>query len=255
MEISLDIRKSVEENAAEYFEKSKKAKKKIEGVEKAIDTYKKKLSSLEEQEVEKKTVVKKNVKKEWFEKFRWFVSSDGFLVIGGRDATTNEIVIKKYSDKDDLVFHTDMRGSPFVIVKRELKKGELPESTMREAAEFTAVFSKGWKMGMSTIDVFYVKPDQVSKQIESGGTLTKGAFMIYGETKYYHPGMSYAIGIYDGKVMGGPLSAVKKNCKEFVEIEQGNEKLSDVAKLIRKKIGGELDDILRALPAGSKVKG
>ncbi len=253
MEISLDIRKSVEENAGSYFERAKKARKKTGGAREAVEKYKKKLGNIKEEKVEKKEVVKKRVKKEWYEKFRWFVSSDGFLVIGGRDATTNEIVIKKYTDKDDMVFHTDMAGSPFVVVKRE-GKGEIPETTLNEAAVFTAVFSRAWKRGLSTLPVFRVKPEQVSKKAKAGEHLAKGAFMIYGETTYHNPEMSYGVGIYQGKAMGGPLSAVKKHCKEHVEVFQGNEKLSDVAKKIKSKIGGDLDDILRALPAGSKVR-
>ncbi|MBW2990529.1 DUF814 domain-containing protein [Candidatus Woesearchaeota archaeon] len=253
MEIILDIRKSVEENASHYFEKSKKAKKKLAGAKDAVEMYKHKLGSLKQEKIQEKAVVKKKAKKEWFEKFRWFISSDDYLVIGGRDATTNEIVIKKYAEKNDLVFHTDMAGSPFVVIKNKQAE-QIPEATMQEAAVFTAVFSRAWKQGMATLAVFSVKPEQVSKKAKSGEYLAKGAFMIYGETTYHHPEMSYAIGIYQDKVMGGPLSAVKKHCKEYVEIMQGNEKLSDVAKLIKKKLGGELDDILRVLPAGSKVK-
>jgi len=47
----------------------------------------------------------KEINKEWYEKFRWFISSDDFLILGGRDATSNEIVIKKHTEKNDLVFH------------------------------------------------------------------------------------------------------------------------------------------------------
>lgn len=253
MELSLDIRKSLEENASAYFEKAKKAKKKLEGARKAVDDYKKKLGSLKQEKTEEKAVVKKKAKKEWYEKFRWFFSSDGFLVIGGRDATTNEIVIKKYAEKNDLVFHTDMAGSPFVVIKNKQGK-EIPQSTIEEAAVFTAVFSRAWKQGMAALAVFSVKPEQVSKKAKSGEYLSKGAFMIYGETTYYHPQMSYAVGIYQDKVMGGPLSAIKKHCKEHVEIIQGNEKLSDVAKQIKKRLGGEVDDILRALPPNSKIR-
>ena len=50
MKITLDFRKTVEENAAEYFEKAKKAKKKLgynpqtdikEGIKKFVEWYKK----------------------------------------------------------------------------------------------------------------------------------------------------------------------------------------------------------------------
>jgi len=253
MRISLDIRKSLEENASSYFEKAKKDKKKLEGAGRVVEKYKKKLSSLKEEKIGRRTVVKKKPKKEWYEKFRWFFSSDNYLVIGGRDAVTNEIIIKKYAEKNDLVLHTDMAGSPFVIIKNEQGR-EIPGSTIREAAVFTAVFSRAWKQGFSTLAVFSVKPEQVSKKAKSGEYLAKGAFMIYGKKTYYQPEMNYAVGVYNDRVMGGPLSAVKKHCKAYVEIIQGDDKLSDVAKLVRKRIGGELDDILRALPANSRVK-
>jgi predicted ribosome quality control (RQC) complex YloA/Tae2 family protein len=258
MRLSLDIRKSLEENAASYFEKAKKDKKKIEGAKRIVEEYKKKLSALEEEKQkaisEKKAVAVRPAKKEWYEKFRWFISSDRFLVIGGRDATTNEVIIKKYTDKDDLVFHTDMAGSPFVVVKREGKAGDFPSTTIEEAAIFTAVFSRGWKKGMPALSVFSAKPEQVTKTAKPGEYLAKGAFYIQGSVTTYYPAMNYAVGVYEGKVMGAPLNAIRKHCTVFVEIEQGDEKLSDVAKQIKKSIGGELDDIIRTLPASCRLK-
>ncbi|MBN2458758.1 DUF814 domain-containing protein [Candidatus Woesearchaeota archaeon] len=265
MEIALDIRKSVDENAASYFEKAKKEKRKIEGTKKIVEDYKAKLSSLEQEnekgKSEKKLLHNLPIKKEWFEKFRWFISSDGYLVIGGRDAATNEMVIKKHTGADDLVFHTDMPGSPFVVVKREGKddgKGrDIPESTLNEAAVFTAIFSKAWKQGLATLPVFCVKPEQVSKQARSGEYIARGAFMIYGQKKFYNPAMSCAIGIYQGKAMSGPLSAIKKHCSQYIELLQGDDKLSDVAKAVNKQLGGVLlglDDIMRALPASCRIK-
>ena len=126
MRVSLDFTKSVEENAASYFEKAKKAKKKIDGAGKALEISQHKMNKLllkrddekiAEQDAEEKEKLKVDRKKEWYEKFRWFYSSEEFLVIGGRDATTNEIIIKKNTDADDVVFHTDMAGSPFFVVK------------------------------------------------------------------------------------------------------------------------------------------
>ena len=249
MKISLDIRKSVEENASVFFEKSKKAKKKLKGALEALEISKKKLKTVEDEKVEIKELnIKKVVKREWFEKFRWFVSSDGLLVIGGRDATTNEIVVKKYTDTDDLVFHTDMAGSPFVVIKSE--GGKISELTIQEATNFTAVYSRAWRQGMASLDVFNVNPDQVTKEANSGEFMTKGSFMIRGKTNYVIPQMNLAVGIHEDKVMGGPVSAIKKNCKEFVEVVQGKEKASTIAKIIKKKIGGDLDDIIRVLPAG-----
>src|SRR3989344_828480 len=111
-QIELFVNKTVEQNAALYYEKSKKFKKKIEGVNEIIRKSKDKLKiiekkSLEEEkrlaveEQEQERLVQKSKEKKWYEKYRWFVSSDGFMVIGGRDATTNEVIIKKHTEDDD----------------------------------------------------------------------------------------------------------------------------------------------------------
>jgi predicted ribosome quality control (RQC) complex YloA/Tae2 family protein len=260
MEIILDLKKSVEQNAGIYFEESKKARKKSERANLAILDAKKRLEILKKKEAEKEKVEQKEkefkeLKKQsqkWYHKFRWFISSDDFLVIGGRDSTTNEIVIKKQTEKDDIVFHTEMPASPFVVIKTEGKK--VPDLTLKEAAEFTATYSSAWKRGISTIDVFYVNPDQVSKEAMSGEYISKGAFMIYGKKNFIGARMNLAVGIKDLEIIGGPISAVKKYCDKFVEIIQGDEKTSDVAKKIQKKIDGDLDGIIRVLPQGCRIK-
>ena len=254
--IYIYLDKSVEQNASTYFEKAKKAKKKLVGAKEALEKTKKKLGALrkEKEVITEKKEVKKKPKKEWFEKFRWFYSSDNFLVIGGRDATTNEIIIKKHTDKDDLVFHTDIAGSPFGVIKAEKKK--IPKKTIEETAEFTATFSRAWKLGIPFTEVYYILPGQVSKKAKAGEYLKKGAFMIYGKKNYLSPKINLAIGLYKGKIMSGPVSAVKKHCKDFFIIEQGDEKSSSIAKEINKKFNVELDDVIRALPPGScRIKG
>jgi len=248
MRIKIDINKTVEKNAAEYFEKSKKAKKKLEGAKDALQKSRKKLEKIKKEKPKKEQKQAKQIKKEWYEKFRWFISSEDFLCIGGRDATTNEIIIKKYTEENDIVFHTDIAGSPFFIIKTEGKKPG--EKTINETSQATAGFSRAWKMGIASADVFYVKPEQVTKKAKAGEYLQKGAFMIYGKKNYLKPIIKFAVGISKDKIMAGPIDAVKKNTEKFMAIEQGNEKASSVAKKIQKKIGGELDDIIRALPSG-----
>ncbi|MFC1728030.1 NFACT RNA binding domain-containing protein [Nanoarchaeota archaeon] len=257
MRILLDIKKNIEQNASVYFEKAKKAKGKIEGIKKTIARYKTQLEKVKQEKVKiEETQKEEKIKRkpEWFEKFRWFISSEGFLVIGGRDATSNELVIKKHTEKNDLVFHTDMAGSPFFVVKIKDKKPT--EKTIKEVADATVTYAKAWKLGMQTTPVFWVKPDQVSKEANPGEYLTKGAFMIRGKTNYVDNNTNISVGITKkGAVMGGPLEAVKKNCEKFVILEQGKEKTAAVAKKIKAKIGGDLDEIIRAIPAGGcKIK-
>jgi len=249
--VELYLDKSIEENASLYFEKSKKLRKKIEGAKEAVDTHKSKLEKLEkkkEVEIKEKEETAKKAKKEWYEKFRWFISSEGFLILGGRDATTNEIVIKKHTDANDIVFHTDLAGSPFFVIKTEGKK---PIKTMQEVADATVTFSRVFKLGQSSSPVFWVSPDQVSKEAQSGEYLTKGAFMIRGKTNYIDNKINLAVGkLKDGRLMAGPFEAIKKNCTLYIILIQGDKKTSEIAKKIKHKLGGNLDDIIRIMPAG-----
>ncbi len=265
VKLVLDIRKSVEGNAAVYFEKAKKARKKLEGAKTAMDRTQKKLQQLlSEKEasdreyvaaaVEKKTVAEMRPVREWYEKFRWFTSSEGFLCIGGRDATTNEIIIKKHTDSNDLVFHTELAGSPFFVVKSNSHEGVIGPATIEEAAIATASYSRAWKAGLQSVDVYWVKPEQVSKEAKAGEYLTKGAFMVYGKKNPVPARVGLAIGLTSGgKIVGGQAAAVAASCGKYVKLIQGDNKPSDAAKKIAKILGlssSYLDEIIRAMPAG-----
>lgn len=254
-ELKLDIRKSLEKNAAAYFENAKKLKAKIEGINATIEKFENQLYNVDSQEKvaieeQKKKAQRKLVEKKWFEKFHWFLSSEGFLCIGGRDATTNEVIIKKHVDKTDLVFHTEAPGSPFFVIKSEAKKpGAI---TIEECAQATVSYSRAWKLGLASTDVYWVLPEQISKKAESGEFLSKGAFIIRGKKNVVPAQMKLAVGLGDdGKIMGGPPSAIEKHCKKFVFVVQGDNKTSDAAKKILKIIGAQdLNEVVSVLPAG-----
>jgi len=252
----LDLKKSIERNASDYFEKAKKMKKKIQGAEKALQQSIKKLKDLEVKKEKLDAEEKENIiperEKEWYEKFRWFKSSDGFLIIGGRDATSNEIVIKKHTDKGDLVLHTDMAGSPFFVIKAENKK--IPESTIKEAADATITFSRAFKLGMTTTPTFAAKPEQLTKEAKPGEYVPRGGFVTKGKLDYIDNKINLAIGLTkDRAIMSGPIEAIKKHCEKHLTLKQGDEKVSSIAKKINYKLGKglNLDDIIRALPAGN----
>jgi predicted ribosome quality control (RQC) complex YloA/Tae2 family protein len=253
MQITLNLKKKLEQSANEYFEKAKKSRKKAEGARDIVLKFQRELAELEKKQqaaAQKETEKKQKAPAQWYEKFRWFISSEGFLCIGGRDATSNEVVIKKHVDKDDVVFHTEAPGSPFFVIKTEGKKPS--DITMQETADATACFSKAWKLGVSAAEVFAVKPDQVSKQAESGEYMPKGAFMIRGKREFYQGKMVVAVGkLEDSRVMSGAESAVKAHCKEYALVIQGKDKPSDCAKKIARKIKADIDEVLRVLPAGT----
>ena len=255
MELEIDLNKSVEENAGIYYNAAKKAKKKLEGARKALEESRCKLQQLQQQEQKfweeekkKETARLTARKKEWYEKFHWFISSEGFLCIGGRDATSNEIIIKKHLEKGDLVFHAEAPGSPFFIVK---KGQQATEKTLLEAAQATAVYSAAWKLGRTMAEVFYVLPEQISKEAKAGEYLQKGSFMIYGRKNTLHPAVEYAFGIVEGQIIGAPLAAVESKVQAFLIVVPGDEKKSSLAKRIKAKLkGGDIDEIVSLLPAG-----
>src|SRR3989344_4646293 len=168
MTIDIYLEKSVDQNAGFYYEKAKHARKKMDGALVALEKTKQKLSVLEK---EKESILAKldsehqkqqsHRKKEWYEKFHWFFSSEGFLCIGGKDATSNEVVVKLHMDKDDIVIHTEAPGSPFFVIKNGQNA---TDKTIAEVAQAAASYSKAWKSGVTKVDVFYVKPEQVSKK-------------------------------------------------------------------------------------------
>jgi predicted ribosome quality control (RQC) complex YloA/Tae2 family protein len=250
MRVTLDLRKSVPDNAKDYYERAKKFKGKLEGMQKAIADSKRKVEAVVVEVPQEKTLVKKTQRK-WYEKFRWFTSSDGFLVLGGRDATTNEILVKKHLEPNDLVFHANIQGASFFLVKNPDGK-PIPELTLAQAAQAAASYSKAWSRGMGSCDVYSVRPEQVSKSPPAGEYLPKGAFMVYGE-KMWHKGVpvKVAVGLLDGVVLGGPPEAVAAATKAHVIVGVGDVPQGALAKQVRARIGGgDLDDIQRAMPPG-----
>ncbi len=196
-------------------------------------------------------------KQEWFEKFRWFVTSEGKLAVGGRDAQSNTLLIKRHLDDGDVVFHADLFGSPFYVLKDGRQQSELEAL---EVSQATVSFSSGWKTGLGAADAYWVFKDQVSSTAESGEYLAKGSFVVRGKKNFVrHAMLQVAVGVdARGRVVAGPESAVAKACRKYVVLTPHREKASDTAKKVQKELAqaGEeanryaLDDIVRALPPG-----
>jgi hypothetical protein len=202
-------------------------------------------------------LVKRKVKgKEWFEKFRWFISSDGFLVVAGKDSVSNEVLVKKHTGKDDAVFHADVAGAPFVVVKTEGK--EPSEQTLREAGEFAAAFSRGWREGLAAVDVYWVKPDQLSKTGPSGEFVAHGAFAIVGKRNWFRGvPLKTAVGVVEGdevSFIGGPVDAVKARAKVYVTLVPGDVTGKELLKQVLRALAGKLPKEQRETVASASVE-
>jgi predicted ribosome quality control (RQC) complex YloA/Tae2 family protein len=249
--------------AKNLVEDSKKIEESIRGLQNEMENLEKKIRA-KERMFEKEH--KKAYEKEWFEKYRWFYTTEGFLAVGGRDASSNEAIIKKYLEEDDIVFHADIVGAPFFI----LKKGKMAgENSLKETAIAAVAFSNFWKMGASAGEAYWVYRDQISKQAPSGQYMGKGAFMITGKRNYIRNlPIELAVGIVRVKehysVVCGPVDAIKKYCENYLVIVPGNEDKNSVTKKIVKyffeKVGESVKEIpfeefIQALPPGGcKIK-
>lgn len=235
IDVVVDV--DVPQNAQKYYEKAKVMKAKAEGAQRALTLSLKKMKEEQGSEAKQLGPEKRRIKKKktrWYERYRWFFSTEGFLVVGGRDADTNEEVVKKYLEPRDIFLHADVHGAPAVIVKSQGK--EIPESTLREAAQFAVSYSAIWKQGLGSGRCYWVHPDQVSKTPESGEHVPKGAFIIRGERHYLESPARLAIGIHDDKIVGGPVSAITRVAQLVVVLEPGKYNPSDLAKMISREL-------------------
>ncbi len=233
-EFDLFLDKSVPQIADFYYEKAKKARQKYEGIIKAIRRTEEELERASEKVGFVKSI-RISRRREWYERFRWFFTSEGFLVIGGRNAKMNEEIVSKYMEKGDLFFHTQVHGAPVTVLKNGVEAGE---QSKVEAAQFAASYSSLWKDGKYGGEVYYVTPEQVKRSAKAGEYLPKGSFYIEGKRNYLSVSVSCAVGVdlKNLRVFGGPLSAVKRHCDYFVELDIGNESPNELSIKITSKL-------------------
>jgi len=228
LELKLDPTRSLHENAARYYERAKALRKKREGVEKALAATRAKLEAerervaaaeaeAKEAEKAKARVLRKKVvrDKKWYERFRWFFTSSGFLVVGGRDATSNEILVKRHMTNEDIFFHTQAEGAPAVILKTEGRP--VSDADLEEAAQFAASYSSLWKLGFYSGECYCVSATQVSKTPPSGEYLRKGAFVVRGKRRYFKVELALCVGIAEEKEN-------RRECEEESEVGESGKR-------------------------------
>lgn len=253
MEIEIDLTKSAQENANEYYNRSKKLALKKEGAQRAVKDLEDKLTKAKASapKVQERRIVKA-VKKEWYESFHWFYTSNGLLAIGGRDAHQNELLNSRHFGDNDMFFHADIFGASVVILKDGEPAGR---ETRQEAAEFAACYSSAWKEGLRTTDVYAMRRNQVSKS-SSKGSLGTGSFLLSGERDWYKGvRLSLVMFVQEEKLNTVPettFNKIRQTGTAYARITQGNYKKSDAAKKIATKLGyNDIDTIMRQLPVGS----
>jgi predicted ribosome quality control (RQC) complex YloA/Tae2 family protein len=220
-QVKISVRDSVRENIGRLHEEIKRFKKKRDGALAALARPLPAPPAKRERPAEGK--------RRWFHRFRWFETSDGVIVVGGRDAGQNEELVRKYLGGGDSFVHAEVHGAPVVIVKGAT-------SCMDEVAQFAASYSGAWKSGHATADVYAVRPDQVSKTPPSGEYLSTGGFAVRGERTWFRDvPLAISIGLVPGespRVIGGPPAAITGKTVHRITLGPGIFEPNDIAKKV-----------------------
>ena len=265
--IQLPIKASPISAASALFDAAKRVEAKVRAIEEAernLSERKAQILAEAARESELKPLKRVRVKK-WFERYRWFYTSKGLLAVGGRDASSNTAILRRHTQENDLVFHADLHGSPFFVLKGG---AEADEDSIKECCKAVAAYSSAWKAEISAVDVYWVKPPQVKFTGPSGTYLPKGAFLIEGEKNWVkNVKVEVSVGVStlddDLVVIGGPPEALKVHSLAYAVLIPEKGKVSAMAKRVKAelmKISGRelsarikeipLDDFIRALPSG-----
>ncbi|MHA2176617.1 MAG: ribosome rescue protein RqcH [Candidatus Hodarchaeales archaeon] len=274
-EIEVDIRLTATEIANEYYERAKKASRKIPPAREAIQETLKKLESINQDIDEKEisdSVTLKRRKRKWFEKYHWTYSINGFLIIGGRDISSNDEIAKKRMSKEDLFFHAEVQGAPYTILIRNSSENEVSEEDIHLAAKLAAVYSSGWKAGYGALDVYYVDADAVGFSAPSGEFIPRGGIMVRG-TRNYLRGveMRLAVGYveeeFNVSIIYGSIDSVRLQSPVVISLKPGSISKGKIAKQIltifakkaktldqKAKIKAlDLNEIVQAVPHNSNI--
>ena len=243
-EIKILKSKSAQSNASMYFDKAKECERKAKRTEQIIAEKPKKITR-------KKP---KTRKMDWFEKYRWFITSEGDIALGGKDATSNEQVVKKYLKNNDRYAHADIHGAPSIVVKSN--QGVQPsEKAMAEASSFSLAYSKAWGARVASGHSFWVDNDKVSKTPNSGEFLAKGAFVIRGK-RNWNRNLEVKLGIgiidYEGseKLMGGPVESFIGKSNKYVSFKPGFTDRKVISKKLAKVFESDISVVEKLLPSG-----
>jgi len=261
--IKISLKSSLPAIASILFDESKKQSAATNSIDKLMKKTEKEITKLMGQvEIVEESVTFSEVrKKNWFERYRWFYTSDGLLAIGGRDASSNSAIIRKHLEKNDKVFHAEIFGSPFFILK---DSNEIPFDSLNEVAHATVCFSRAWREAMYGTSSYWVNPEQIKKSAPSGQYLPKGSFTIDGKRNFIKsPSLKLAVGLLKKDenflLTCGPTKPIKENCLCYIIIEPGGLEMTDAAKKIRNEFLKmkesivktlSIDDFTRILPAG-----
>ncbi len=250
VEIRFNPSDDINRIASSVYDMSKELDRKLRRAEQALEEISSRKGEV--QQKAKRPELRKTGKRFWFENYRWFVSSEGALVIAGRDARSNDSLVSKHMSDRDRYAHADVYGAPSVVVKWQ--EG-CSEKTMEEACTFALCFSRAWNAQIGAASAYWVMPDQVSKTPESGEFLPRGAFVIRGKRNYFSRlPLELAMGVvsYSGesRLVCAPVSAVASSAGAYYRLLPGDKSKEAIAAELAPRLAVAKDAVVSVLPPG-----
>lgn len=180
--------------------------------------------------------------------YRWFFTSEGTLVVGGKSEDQNELALRFFRKPHYTVMHTTKPGSPFMIIQSD----EPSKKDLEECAVFCACFSKEWKSvkkgGKVDIDVFKGADIFKNKDMKTGTFGVKKKKKVKAKPELM-------VIIQKGKIKAVPK--VKRAEESLAVITPGKMDKETAAGKIAKKIKDKFllpvskEEVMRAIPSGN----
>lgn len=146
--VSIDFSLSAHANVELLYSQIKQLKSKLQktisakeiAMAHADKKAKKRIELHDQQFLQQQLQLQKLRKPFWFEKFLWFITSDSYLVLAGRDSQQNEILFRRYLRPHDIYVHADIHGAATCIIKNRK-----PHSAVRTTSKAASLDSKKTK--------------------------------------------------------------------------------------------------------------
>ncbi|KAI8842657.1 hypothetical protein BJ741DRAFT_591541 [Chytriomyces cf. hyalinus JEL632] len=179
-------------------DQNQKRKKTISAVSKALKQAEKKINQELKATQNSAPLIRTIRTQYWFEKFIWFVTSENYLVVAGRDPAQTDLLLRRYMKKDDVCVSADVEGAPIALVLNSFssrgtqsasqqgsappgltKEAPIPPLTLHQAGTLCVVHSRAWEAKIVT-SAWWVRGETVMMH---GGV----APILKGEKNYLPP--------------------------------------------------------------------
>ncbi|QLQ79239.1 hypothetical protein HG537_0B05860 [Torulaspora globosa] len=231
LKIEIDLGLSAYANASKYFTVKKSSVEKQKKVEKNVEKAMKNIEQRIDKQLKQKLKESHNVLKKvrvpyFFEKYFWFYSTEGFLVLMGRSPMETDLIYSKYIEDDDIYMCSSFDTQVWI---KNPERTEVPPNTLMQAGIFCLAASEAWSKKVSSSPQWcfaknITKFDQTDK-----GILAPGLFRVRKESEMnYLPPAQLVMGFgLLWKVQGDDEDATEDDKNKEYEGEDNQEESDD----------------------------